>query len=427
MPSLAPRPLSLPAGLASGDLYSTEGAARIDALFVAHLREADAALADRLVQARAAPDALERKAGSELLIALAPHVEDFLAALFGIVAEVRALEARHHELAPLYSVRRLFVQRRAMNAHKPDAAAEFDGPALRQAVEAAMGEPWTELAFANAVTRWQQDEAAHADALDAATRYAAWAAHTEEGRTANRGGILFRAPRKLDHLQLVPLEAVHVEGVMAWKHPGDHLRRREGFALTDPGMDLPAALGEAHYCIWCHEQGKDSCARGLPEKKPADGSVQEIPFRRSPFGVILAGCPLEEKISEFQKLRAEGWPLGALATMCVDNPLVAGTGHRICNDCMKGCIYQKTDPVNIPQIETNVLTDVLFMPYGFEIYSLLTRWNPLNVKRPVMRPYNGKNVLVVGLGPAGYTMSHYLLNEGFGVAGIDGLKVEPLP
>ena len=37
----------------------------------------------------------------------------------------------------------------------------------------------------------------------------------------------------------------------------------------------------------------------------------------------------------------------------------------------------------------------------------------------------GKNVLVVGLGPAGYTLAHYLLNEGFGVAGIDGLKIEP--
>jgi hypothetical protein len=36
-------------------------------------------------------------------------------------------------------------------------------------------------------------------------------------------------------------------------------------------------------------------------------------------------------------------------------------------------------------------------------------------------------VLVVGLGPAGYTLAHYLLNEGFGVVGIDGLKIEPLP
>src|SRR5438552_7575865 len=104
-----------------------------------------------------------------------------------------------------------------------------------------------------------------------------------------------------------------------------------------------------------------------------------------------------------------------------------GTGHRICNDCMKSCIYQKQDPVNIPQIETAVLTDTLNLPWGLEIYGLLTRWNPLNVKRPCALPYNGKNVLVVGLGPAGYTLAHYLVNEGFGVVGVDGLKIEPLP
>jgi hypothetical protein len=33
---------------------------------------------------------------------------------------------------------------------------------------------------------------------------------------------------------------------------------------------------------------------------------------------------------------------------------------------MKACIYQKQEPVNIPQIETGVLTDVLRMPYGVE-------------------------------------------------------------
>lgn len=30
------------------------------------------------------------------------------------------------------------------------------------------------------------------------------------------------------------------------------------------------------------------------------------------------------------------------------------------------------------------------------------------------------------MGPAGYTLAHYLLNEGFAVVGIDGLKIEPL-
>ena len=94
---------------------------------------------------------------------------------------------------------------------------------------------------------------------------------------------------------------------------------------------------------------------------------------------------------------------------------------------MKGCIFQKQEPVNIPLAETATLTDVLALPYGFEIYNLLTRWNPLNAKRPFALPYNGKNILVVGLGPAGYTLAHYLLNEGFGVIGVDGLKIEPLP
>ena len=126
-------------------------------------------------------------------------------------------------------------------------------------------------------------------------------------------------------------------------------------------------------------------------------------------------------------LRKAGDAIGALALVMLDNPMCPGTGHRICNDCMKSCIYQKQEPVNIPQIETGVLTDVLRMPWGVEIYGLLTRWNPLNVRRPYALPYNGKNILVVGLGPAGYTLAHYLVNEGFGVVGIDGLKIEPLP
>ena len=92
---------------------------------------------------------------------------------------------------------------------------------------------------------------------------------------------------------------------------------------------------------------------------------------------------------------------------------------------MKACIYQKQDPVNIPQIETAVLTDTLNLPWGVEIYGFLTRWNPLNIARPYPLTYNGKNVLVVGMGPAGYTLAHFLVNEGFGVVGVDGLKIEP--
>jgi len=118
---------------------------------------------------------------------------------------------------------------------------------------------------------------------------------------------------------------------------------------------------------------------------------------------------------------------GTHAIVAVDNPICAATGHRICNDCMKACIYQRQEPVDIPQIETRTLKDVLGLPWGFEIYSLLTRWNPLNLRRPIPRPASGRTVLVVGLGPAGFNLAHHLMNDGHAVVGIDGLKIEPLP
>jgi NADPH-dependent glutamate synthase beta subunit-like oxidoreductase len=70
---------------------------------------------------------------------------------------------------------------------------------------------------------------------------------------------------------------------------------------------------------------------------------------------------------------------------------------------------------------------VLELPWGFEIYSLLTRWNPLNIRNPYPKASSGKRVLVAGMGPAGFSLSHFLMNDGHTVVGIDGLKIEPLP
>ncbi|HEV8645484.1 MAG TPA: FAD-dependent oxidoreductase [Burkholderiales bacterium] len=404
------------------DLYQRAGLQRLDAAFLDFLGGADAALRARLESARIEPEALARKEESELLIAVAEHLDDFVARLFGIEAEVRALSARHHELAPLFSCKRLFVQRKAMNAYKSEIAAGFDGDALGQKLAQWFGEAFSELAFARHVADWQKDEAANAEKLDMAMRYAAWAAHTQTGQRKHQTGVLFKAPKKLDFQKLVSLDTCEENGVTV--HTLSHLRRRQGFALTDSGTDLVGALDQTNYCIWCHEQGRDSCSRGLKEKAPADGGA--APFKKTVFGVPLAGCPLEERISEFQKLKTEGIAVGALAMITVDNPMVAATGHRICNDCMKSCIYQKQEPVNIPQAETRSLKDVLELPWGFEIYSLLTRWNPLDLRRPFPRPASGRRVLVAGMGPAGFTVAHHLMNDGHSVVGIDGLKIEPL-
>src|SRR6266481_9139322 len=413
-------PLALKHGLEFDDLYRRDGLARIDALFVEHLRAGDVDLHNRLLTGRRDPGALEAKAESELIIDLAPHLEDFIGELFAIAPELRALQARHHELAPIYAVKRLFVQRRAVKGVTAEQAEALDGPALAAALEAKFGESLTELSFATHVARWLEDEATHQDALDLAQRYAAWATLSPAGRKTHRRGVLFKVPHRLVMEHLVPVESETVHGVAMLRLPRAQWRHREGFELTDPGTDLNGALDQANYCIWCHNQGKDSCSKGLRDKKTGA-------FQKSVFGVTLAGCPLEEKISEMNLVKARGLAIGALAVVAVDNPMMAATGHRICNDCMKACIYQKQEPVDIPQIETRTLKDVLGLPWGFEIYSLLTRWNPLNLHRPLPKPPSGYKVLVVGLGPAGFTLAHHLMNDGHAVVGIDGLKVEPLP
>src|SRR5215471_15692397 len=88
--------LQLKHGLAFEDLYRRDGLARLDAAFVAWLASSNAELHNHLVTARRDLDALDAKAHSQLLIDLAPHLEDFIGDLFGIDAEVRALQARHH-------------------------------------------------------------------------------------------------------------------------------------------------------------------------------------------------------------------------------------------------------------------------------------------------------------------------------------------
>ncbi|HEY6433192.1 MAG TPA: FAD-dependent oxidoreductase [Acetobacteraceae bacterium] len=408
----APR---LALGFAHADLGTRAGLIRLDQHFLRALAAADAELHVKLLAARADPDAPSARDLSELIVALGPHLDRFVAALFDIEQETDALNRATLALDPIHSCKRLFVQRQAVRKY-PDPTG-FDGPALRAALEDRFGESLTELSFALHVSHWEKS--ADADALDLAMRYAAWATLTPAGRAAHPGNTLFRVPHKIDPMHLVPVETIERDGVTMLRLPEQQWRARDGFALTDPGMTPQQALDQMNYCIWCHAQEKDSCSKGLKDRKTGA-------YQKSPFGVALTGCPLDEKISEMHALRAQGAVLGAFAAIAIDNPMMAATGHRICNDCMKACIYQKQEPVDIPQAETSVLKDVLSLPWGVEIYSLLTRWNPLDIRRPLPRPDSGRKVLIVGLGPAGFTLAHHLMNDGHSVVAIDGLKIEPL-
>ena len=454
-------------GFSDPDLFLPERLADLDALFRERLGRENPDLAERFERYRArgplAPTEL-----SALLVEASRPLAAFVAELFGVSAERDAARARVLDEAVLFKFRFAVFQKRSAKRF-PDAAsiasldlaaAEACGrslvdvfsagldPANEERRVARAGWDLFDLAGSLASPRSRDasyaPEAARARVADLRARAAGtplplsrddaalmreWTdafdayvavlrfSPAHRVRTTPWASFVIAKPMKFD--ALVATERSRPDFPEARFGLPSHARPRDGFTLTDPRKTARQVTGETHYCILCHEREKDSCAKGFVQK---DGSV-----RANVLGVPLAGCPLDQKISEMHMLRREGDALSALALVCIDNPMVPGTGHRICNDCMKACIFQTQDPVDIPQAETGVLTDVLGMPWGFEIWSLLTRWNPLNAARPYALPYDGKNVLVVGLGPAGYTLAHHLLNEGFGVVAIDGLKIEPLP
>ena len=411
--------LSLSQGLAFGDLYRREGLVRLDHAFSEALRRHDAHLFNRLMRARRSPVDLSVREHSDLLVDLGPFVEDFIGDLFRVTDDLDRQRQAIEDLDPLYQCKLLFVRRRAARVRLDEDIDLIDGEALTRDVEALIGEDFDELSFARAVLGWLENEPDHGREIAVAERFAAWATRSRAGMLRYRESALFRLPQRTDPASLVPVVTTQKDGVTMLAAPPDDMRKREGFVLTDEGMDLARAMAHANYCIFCHNQDKDSCSKGLREKEGTS-------FRTSAHRIPLAGCPLDEKISEMNLLKARGHGLAALAVVMIDNPLAAATGHRICNDCMKACIYQKQEPVDIPQVETRTLKDVLALPWGFEIYSLLSRWNPLNLEHPVPRPPSGRRVLVVGTGPAGFSLAHHLLNDGHTVVAIDGLKIEPL-
>lgn len=439
---------------------------------------------------RAATSSMKPEEVSAAILAVAPHVSSFVARLFGVEKELAELAREVKDRSPLWKFKADFAKRRvlkdsagkawkgtfaeaaavataaitSMFPQRPDAVlrgtqtypdeelavakavlllVEVDDTARKAAkaggaswtdelraragtVRAALTESFSAARVSEAACKVvdpqaptdAENQAVVAFALDAIE---AWLAHRrkDHGDPAYHWPSL-RIPKNIDFQHLVELRRPEPKLPELFVGPDHERRERDGFPLTDRRADPRQAEQEVDYCLYCHERDKDSCSKGLRDNK-----TNEV--KKNPLGVLLDGCPLDEKISEMHVVRRDGDALGALAIVCIDNPMCPGTGHRICNDCMKACVFQKQEPVNIPQIETRVLTEVLSLPWGLEIYGLLTRWNPLDVRRPYSLPYNGKNVLVVGLGPAGYTLVHHLTREGFGVAAIDGLKIEPLP
>jgi NADPH-dependent glutamate synthase beta subunit-like oxidoreductase/NAD(P)H-flavin reductase len=407
--------INLNYNIAFTDLYSRTGNEKIHAKFLEFVEQKNPELHEGLGLLYDGTLSMAGVEESEVIMETAIYVEEFLAELFNIQAEVAQLKHKQEALSNIFSCKRLFVQRRAIKKYRIKDVEQFDTERTQRAAIEILGADFSEQDFADFTMPLLENEQEEAEKLDILARYAAWAVLAPEGKAQHKAGVLFKTPHKIDPLNLVPLS----EKNGAKQANAEDITQRQGFAYTNKPVSIEKILDEANYCIFCHPRQKDSCSKGLRDKQGA--------FVVNGADITLTGCPLEEKISEMNQLKTQSFILAPLAVAIIDNPMVAATGHRICNDCMKGCIYQTQEPVNIPLIESGVLDDVLNLPYGFEIYSLLTRWNPLNFERVLPEEDSHYKILIAGLGPSGFTLAHHLLNEGHMVVGIDGLKIEPLP
>ncbi|MDA9163659.1 2-polyprenylphenol hydroxylase, partial [Rickettsiaceae bacterium] len=372
---------------------------KIDNRFLDFVQKQNLGLSKQITDYRKQSSAnISKNEYSEFALKLAPLLDDFLAEFFVIEKENTLQKQAHKDFDPIYECRRKFIQRYVLKKYSKEQLKEFDFQQISKSLQNLVSEI-TETSIATAALDYLSSLEEHQQELEVIAQYCAIMLHN------NSSLALFDIPRPVD-------ESNHIR-----EHKIKQLKQDcyIGFDYRDRSSSFGLATTHAKYCIYCHKQNKDSCSVGMKHTQPNKYKGNE-----------RDGCPLKQKISEMNLLKSQGLNIAALAVIVIDNPLVAATGHRICNDCMQGCIYQKQDPVNITMIESNILEQVLNLPWGVEIYLLLTKWNPLNIDSPLPKANTDHNIIIAGLGPAGFALSHYMLNDGHNVTAIDGLKISPL-
>lgn len=407
------------------ELLTSAGLQRLDREFLGVLQAFNPGWHAQLLAYRKNGQFVAPEIISQLLIDCAVVLEAFIAELFDIEEAVARLQAETLSHQPIFAFKTYYVMKQARRSlTKPSDPSSFKK--LNEFVESEilsqkLNRDDAERAVAELGLGYLREFDHCGDQIRMLIDWCVAAMTTPEGQQQTGHWEMFRLPKQLDHAHLVETQPLPDDPF--GRLQGIAQRYRDGFGLTDLRMTERQVMSEINYCVYCHKNQGDFCSRGFPVKKNDPNQGLKINYA----GDTLTGCPLEERISEMHVLKKEGFGIAALGMIMIDNPLCPMTGHRICNDCMKSCIYQKQEPVNIPQTETRILMDVLDLPWGVEIYDLLTRWNPLRPTQWAAKPYNGLKILVMGMGPAGFSLAHHLLMEGFAVVGADGLKIEPLP
>ena len=327
------------AGFTFADLHDPERLASLYERLCEETEAADPVLWQAWDAYRVMPDAPRPPIDlSNLLIAMGRHVSRFVTRLFQVEPDAAFLDEATRAQDALFRFKVDFVRRRALPLLKGGVAVparpEDDEVVRRLTIGSG---PDLELAIARAGCQLMDREKAGeskdllAGEMESLKRWCAARLHDPAFRT----WVIFRFPETLDYWNLVPVQRPESQLPEAMLGPDGRLRRRDGFKLTDPRMRPREILSEIHYCVLCHERDKDSCSKGLYEATARGAETTNPKVVVNPLGIELNGCPLDEKISEMHTLRKAGDAIGALALVTLDNPMCPGTGHRICNDCMK--------------------------------------------------------------------------------------------
>jgi NADPH-dependent glutamate synthase beta subunit-like oxidoreductase/NAD(P)H-flavin reductase len=395
--------------------YSNQNLKKLDHDFLGYLKSKNSGAWRYIKNARLQYKSFSEdyfKKGDEIL-EIAKYLEDFIVEIFFIKNSNEQMQNFLSQESRVFILKKSFINKKVKTIDYEEIK-NLDFKALEQDLCKVLNvTEISENTLVNSIYNWLCDEKAHGAEILMATKFCALVLFNEDYYSFYKDYDLFKKVKKHDFLNQAPY--ILKDGI---KINADEQKeiKRENFSYYKDSQ-LKDAIHNSHYCAKCHGRGKDSCRIG--DKK-------EDNFTKNPLGVSLEGCPLGMHVSHAHILNESNNLIAALAVMTINNPILAGTGHNICFDCVHSCIFQKQERVNTPMVESKILDQVLSLPYGFEIYYLLTRWNPLRVYRPHPKKNTGKNILIVGLGPAGYSLAYNLLNEGHNVIGIDALKIEPL-
>ncbi len=170
---------------------------------------------------------------------------------------------------------------------------------------------------------------------------------------------------------------------------------------------------------------KEAVGAALPafetqfENKPTEGEREEdkesnvkFQFKYDPdFAPCQEACPAGVDAPLYIDQVRRGDYVGAYNTVSHANPLVAICG-RVCDHpceaaCRRGMV---DDPISIRLLK-RAASDETYLAFGSEL--------PI----PELAPYNGRNIAIVGSGPAGLSAAYYLSKEGYGVKVFEALPI----